>query len=84
LGVVRAEYRLLRPIPVIGLTASAGLSYELGRMKNPFTEPTLQGAVDSYSLYLAANSPLGPMYFGYAGTSQQSRSGRFYFFLGTP
>jgi NTE family protein len=84
LGVVRAEYRLLRPIPVIGLAASAGFSYELGRMKKPVTEPTLQGTIDSYSLYFAANTPLGPMYLGYAGTSQQSRSGRFYFFLGTP
>jgi NTE family protein len=69
---------------VIGLAASAGLSYELGRMRKPITEPTLRGAIDSYSLYFAANTPLGPMYFGYAGTTQQGRSGRFYLFLGTP
>ena len=47
-----------------------------------FTEPNLSGWQSSYSLYLAANTFLGPVYFGY-GYAPNGRS-RWYLFLGTP
>ena len=84
LGTARLEYRLLRPIPLLGLAASAGISYDRARMKQIVTEPNLQGGwLDSYSVYLAANTPIGPLYFGWADSSKAQR-GRVYLFLGTP
>jgi NTE family protein len=82
LATARLEYRLLRPIPLLGLAASAGVSYERGRMKKVLTEPNFSGWVDSYSAYIAANTPLGPIYFGYA--DGKSTKGRLYLFIGTP
>ncbi|MCW5593270.1 MAG: BamA/TamA family outer membrane protein, partial [Burkholderiales bacterium] len=82
LATVQAQYRLTKPMPVLGLSLLAGVSYEAGYMKNPITEPTLTGALNSYGVYLASNTILGPLYFGYAWT--KDRQGRFYFFIGTP
>ena len=81
-GSARLEYRLLRPIPVLGLSVLAGASYERAHVKNPFTEPNLKGNIDSYGGYLGATTPIGPIYFGWSGT--QDRRGRVFFFLGTP
>jgi NTE family protein len=83
LGLARLEYRLLRPIPILGVAASAGISYEQGKMKQIITEPNLHGWLDSYSVYLAANTPIGPLYFGWAD-SKSVPKGRVYLFLGTP
>jgi NTE family protein len=82
LASVQVQYRLTKPMPILGLSLLAGVSYEAGYMKKPITEPTLTGGLDSYGLYLASNTILGPMYIGYAWT--KDRSGRFYFFIGTP
>ncbi|HEX4943535.1 MAG TPA: patatin-like phospholipase family protein [Usitatibacteraceae bacterium] len=82
LGTMQVQWRLTRPLPIFGLSLLAGVSYETGRMRDPITESNLTGRLDSYGLYLAANTPLGPMYLGYADTS--GRSGRFYLFIGTP
>jgi NTE family protein len=82
LASVQAQYRLTRPMPILGLSLLAGVSYEAGYMKNPITEPSLTGGLNSYGLYLASNTILGPMYVGYAWT--KDRTGRFYFFIGTP
>ncbi|PWB62085.1 MAG: patatin [Betaproteobacteria bacterium] len=79
---VQAQYRLTKPMPLLGLSLLAGLSYEAGYMKNPITEPNLTGGLNSYGLYLASNTIFGPLYIGYAWT--KDRSGRFYFFIGTP
>jgi NTE family protein len=78
----RLEYRLLRPVPVLGLSVLAGIGYERARVKNPVTEPNLRGNIDSYGGYIGATTPLGPVYIGWSGT--QDRRGRVYFFLGTP
>ncbi|HET7402503.1 MAG TPA: patatin-like phospholipase family protein [Usitatibacter sp.] len=82
LGTLRAEYRLLKPIPVIGLSVVAGLNYERAHVKNPVTEPNLAGNIDSYGFYLGATSALGPLYFGWSGT--QDRRGRLFLWIGTP
>ncbi len=85
-GLVSAQiqYRLTKPMPILGLSLMAGLSYEAGYMKKPVTEPNLTGGIDSYGIYLASNTLLGPVYLGYATTSLKDRSGRFYLFIGTP
>jgi NTE family protein len=81
---VQAQYRLTKPMPILGLSLLAGVSYEAGYMKKPVTEPNLTGGIDSYGVYLASNTLLGPIYLGYSATSQKDRSGRFYLFIGTP
>jgi len=82
LATVSAQYRLTKPMPILGLSLLAGATYEAGYMKNPITEPNLTGGLNSYGLYLASNTILGPMYVGYAWS--KDRSGRFYLFIGTP
>ncbi|MCM2328499.1 MAG: patatin-like phospholipase family protein [Lysobacter sp.] len=79
---VQAQYRLTKPMPLLGLSLLAGVSYEAGYMKNPVTEPNLTGGINSYGVYLASNTIFGPMYLGYA--TSKDRSGRFYLFIGTP
>jgi len=80
-GSARIEYRLLRPIPVLGLSVLAGLGYERAHVKNPINEPGLKGNIDSYGGHLGATTPIGPIYLGWSGT--QDRRGRVYFFIGT-
>ena len=82
LGALRVEYRLLEPIPLIGLSVVAGVNLERAHVKNPVTEPTLKGNIDSYGFYLGATSALGPLYLGWSGT--QDRRGRLFLFIGTP
>jgi len=82
LATAQLEYRLLRPIPMLGLTASAGLTYERGQMKGLATEHALTGWLDSYGVYVGANTPLGPLIFGYSDSKQSK--GRFYISIGTP
>ena len=84
LATVSAQYRLTKPMPILGLSLLAGATYEAGYMKNPITEPNLTGRIDSYGVYLASNTLLGPVYLGYSATSTKDRSGRFYLFIGTP
>jgi NTE family protein len=81
-GRFEAQYRLTKPIPLLGLQMIAGVMAETGRMKQLVTEPTLNGWQQSYGVYLAANSAFGPFYLGYSDA--KNGKGRFYFFLGTP
>ena len=82
LATAQVEYQLLRRIPLLGLTASAGLTFERGKMSDRLTEPSLQGWINSYGVYLGANTPMGPLVFGYSDV--KDRKGRFYIFIGTP
>ncbi len=83
LGTMQVQWRLLtQPTPLLGISLFGGLSFETGRMRGLITEPNLTGRLSSLGVYLAANTPLGPMYFGYADTSR--RPGRLYLFIGTP
>lgn len=82
LGTMHVQWRLTRPMPILGLSLLGGVALETGRMRRPITEPTLTGRLDSYGIYFAANTPLGPVYLGYADT--KNRPGRFYLFIGTP
>jgi NTE family protein len=80
---LEAQYKLTRPIPLLGLSLIAGLQAETGKMGKLYTEQNLTGWQQSFGAYLAANSSFGPFYFGYAKAKNGS-GGRWYFFLGTP
>jgi len=77
-----AQYKLTKPIPLLGLSMLGGLQVEAGKMGMSLTEPELTGWQTSYGVYLAANSAFGPIYLGYA--HGKHAKGRFYFFVGTP
>jgi NTE family protein len=81
-GRFEAQYKLTKPIPLLGLQVIAGVMAETGRMKQLVTEPALSGWQQSYGVYLAANSAFGPIYLGYSDA--KNGKGRFYFFIGTP
>jgi NTE family protein len=82
-GSLEAQYKLTRPIPLLGLSLIAGIQAETGKMNKLYTEQNLTGWQNSFGAYLAANSTFGPFYFGYA-KAKNGGSGRWYFFLGTP
>jgi NTE family protein len=81
-GRIEGQWRLTKPIPLIGLNVIAGVLLESGRMRKPVTEVNLTGWQNSYGAYIAANTFLGPMYFGYSDA--KNGGGRFYLFIGTP
>ena len=82
LATTQLQYRLTQPMPILGLALLAGVSLEAGRMRHGITETNLGGRIDSLGFYFAANTPLGPMYLGYADA--KGRPGRIYLFIGTP
>ena len=79
---LEAQYKLTKPIPLLGLQLIAGVQAETGRMRRLVTEPTLTGWQNSFGAYLAANSAFGPMYLGFSDAKDGKP--RFYFFIGTP
>jgi NTE family protein len=81
-GRLETQYRLHYASPLWGLTLIAGVAAEAGRMDKPLTDTTLTGWQRSFSAYLAANTFLGPVYFGVADA--KNGRGRFYLFIGTP
>ena len=81
-GRLDAQYRLTRPIPLLGLSVIAGVSAEAGRMPHSITEPSLTAWQSSFATYLATNSAFGPIYVGIADA--KNGKGRFFFFVGTP
>jgi NTE family protein len=81
-GRFEAQYRLNWASPLWGLTLIAGLSAEAGRMNKLLTDKSLAGWQHSYGAYLAANTFLGPVYFGVADA--KNGKGRFYLFIGSP
>lgn len=81
-GRLEGQWRLTKPIPLVGLNLIAGVLLEAGRMRKPVTEINLTGWQNSYGAYIAANTFFGPMYFGYSDA--KNGGGRFYLFIGTP
>jgi NTE family protein len=59
-----------------------GVSAEIGRVNGRYTETNLDGWLNSYSLYLAGETPVGPLYFGYGRATGGASA--LYLFLGTP
>jgi NTE family protein len=59
-----------------------GLSLEAGRIRKPLVETNSDDVLHAGSLFLAADSPLGPMYLAYGRADGGNSS--IYFFLGRP
>lgn len=59
-----------------------GVSLEAGEMREPLVPESPDGLLKSTSIFLAADSPVGPVYLGY-GHAWDGNS-NFYFFLGVP
>jgi NTE family protein len=79
-GQLMAYRRIVRGGILDG--AYGGLSLEVGSYKQPLVPTNASGVLKSMALYLAADSPLGPVYFGYGRAADDTQS--FYFFLGRP
>jgi NTE family protein len=62
--------------------AYAGLSLEVGRVGNPLVASNSSATLKSGSLFIAADSPLGPAYLGYGRSTDGTAN--FYFFVGRP
>ena len=79
---VRVE-RILGVLP-IGLRGDirAGIALETLKRGVPYTETRLTGWLNSTTLYLGGETPLGPLYLSYGYST--SGTWNVYFFLGTP
>lgn len=60
----------------------AGVALETGKVGKPYTETQLTGWMNSASIYLGGETPLGPVYLGYGRSDSGASS--VYLFLGTP
>lgn len=60
----------------------AGISLETGKVGTTYTETQLSGWMNSASIYLGGETPLGPVYLGYGRSDSGASS--VYLFLGTP
>jgi NTE family protein len=60
--------------------AYGGASFELGKMGNPLVAGNPDGLLKSGSLFVATDTPIGPMYWGYGRAADGNSS--FYFQLG--
>ena len=62
--------------------AYGGVSLEYGRYGAPLVSGNTSGTLKSVGLFVASDSPIGPIYFGYGRAAATSQS--FYFYLGRP
>ena len=62
--------------------AYSGISLEAGKIGNPLVPGNTESWLKSASIFIAADSPIGPMYLAY-GRAQDGNSS-FYFYLGRP
>jgi len=60
----------------------AGFSLEVGRYGTPLVPGSPTGVLKSASVFLGADTPVGPLYFGYGHAADRNSS--FYLFLGRP
>ncbi len=79
-GRVMYYHRILRSSIFEG--AYAGISLEASRIGNPLVPGNTEDWLRSASVFMAADSPIGPMYLGY-GRAQDGNSS-FYFYVGRP
>jgi NTE family protein len=57
-----------------------GLSYEVGQVGSPVVPGSPEGVLQSGCIFIAADSPIGPVYIGYGRSADQNSS--VYFYLG--
>lgn len=79
-GRVMYYHRILRGSMFEG--AYGGFSLEAGKVGNPLVPGNPDGVLKSASIFVAADSPVGPAYLGYGRAKDGSDS--FYFYLGRP
>jgi NTE family protein len=60
----------------------AGFPLEAGRYGTPLVPGSPTGILKSASVFLGADTPVGPLYFGYGHAADRNSS--FYLFLGRP
>jgi len=60
----------------------AGFSLETGKMRNPLVLGNSSDLINAASIFMATDSPIGPLYIGYGHASTGSSS--FYLYLGLP
>lgn len=79
---LRAE-RIIGRLP-LGLRGDmrVGVALEAGKFGTLYTETRRTGWLNSASLYLGGETPIGPVYLGYGRSS--SGSSNIYLFIGTP
>ena len=77
-GRVMYYHRIMRGTILDG--AYGGMSLELGRYGVPLLPDAPTGLVTSGSLFIGADTPIGPAYLGYGRAMDGNQS--FYFFLG--
>ncbi|MDE2455520.1 MAG: hypothetical protein KGL43_18180, partial [Burkholderiales bacterium] len=59
-----------------------GLAFEEGRVRLPYAETHRSGWLDSGTLYLGGDTPIGPVYLGLGHSASGATNA--YLFLGTP
>jgi NTE family protein len=79
-GRVIYYHRIMRGTLLDG--AYGGISYEVGKVARPVVPGNPDGVLRSASAFIAADTPLGPVYLGY-GHAQDGNSS-WYFYLGRP
>lgn len=79
-GRLMYYHRIMRGTLLEG--AYGGFSLETGRIGDPLVPGNSEDWLKSASIFVASDSPLGPLYFGY-GRSQDGNSS-FYLYLGRP
>jgi NTE family protein len=77
-GRVMYYHRILRGSLLEG--AYGGFSLEAGKVGNPLVPGAPEGLLQSASLFLAVDSPVGPLYWGYGRARDGASS--LYFYLG--
>jgi NTE family protein len=79
---IRAE-KIVGTLP-LGLRGDmrVGLALEAAKVGQPYTETQRTGWLNSTTLYVGGETPLGPVYFGYGYST--SGSSNLYLFIGTP
>ena len=74
-------HRILKSTLLEG--AYGGVSLETGKVGNPLVPGNVDGYLTSASVFLAADSPVGPAYLGYGRVLHGGAAGgRLYFYLG--
>jgi len=73
-------HRILRGSLLQG--AYGGFSLELGRMREPLVPDNSEDWLTSASIFVATDTPIGPMYLGYGHAKGGNNS--LYFYLGRP
>jgi NTE family protein len=79
-GRVVYDYRLLRQELLEGL--HLGASLEAGRVGSPIVADQASGLIKSASVFVGADTPVGPLYLGYGRAD--SGFGSVYLYLGRP